>query len=527
MLLGGDEFGRTQGGNNNAWCQDTEISWFDWELRRGSEDAARVHAAADRAAPRAPGVPPAPVPARARDRGLRPARRAGGSGPTARRMTRATTGTTPARTCSAMFLNGEEIAAPGPRGRRVVDDSFLLLFNAHHEDRDVHAARAGASATQLDARASTRRDPTSSRRRAGRARAATVELVHALARRCCAAPTDWRRCARPTGCSSAAELRRSRRRASSCPYLRDLGVSHLYLPPSFQARAGSTHGYDVVDPTRDLGRARRRGRVPRAGGGGARGRPGDRARHRPEPHGDRRRQPATGPTRSCARSSSTSTRRPAGTGASSTSTTSPGVRQEDPEVFAATHGLALRARARGARRRAADRPSRRARRPGRLPRAAARRAASSTSGWRRSSTPASSCATGRSRARSATSSSTTSPALFVDPAGEAPLTALWEELSRRRRGRSASWALEAKLEQARDDVRARGRAAARALARRRRGWSEALASLPVYRTYVRGRGRRREDLRACCAEAGRSRDVARGSAPPARSSRASSRRRRR
>jgi (1->4)-alpha-D-glucan 1-alpha-D-glucosylmutase len=34
------------------------------------------------------------------------------------------------------------------------------------------------------------------------------------------------------------------------PYVRDLGVSHLYLPPSFQARAGSEHGYDVVDPTR-------------------------------------------------------------------------------------------------------------------------------------------------------------------------------------------------------------------------------------------------------------------------------------
>jgi (1->4)-alpha-D-glucan 1-alpha-D-glucosylmutase len=33
------------------------------------------------------------------------------------------------------------------------------------------------------------------------------------------------------------------------PYLADLGVSHLYLPPSFQAREGSTHGYDVVDPT--------------------------------------------------------------------------------------------------------------------------------------------------------------------------------------------------------------------------------------------------------------------------------------
>jgi (1->4)-alpha-D-glucan 1-alpha-D-glucosylmutase len=34
------------------------------------------------------------------------------------------------------------------------------------------------------------------------------------------------------------------------PYLRDLGVSHLYLSPALQARAGSTHGYDVVDPTR-------------------------------------------------------------------------------------------------------------------------------------------------------------------------------------------------------------------------------------------------------------------------------------
>jgi (1->4)-alpha-D-glucan 1-alpha-D-glucosylmutase len=34
------------------------------------------------------------------------------------------------------------------------------------------------------------------------------------------------------------------------PYLRDLGVSHLYLAPSMQARSGSTHGYDVVDPTR-------------------------------------------------------------------------------------------------------------------------------------------------------------------------------------------------------------------------------------------------------------------------------------
>jgi (1->4)-alpha-D-glucan 1-alpha-D-glucosylmutase len=38
--------------------------------------------------------------------------------------------------------------------------------------------------------------------------------------------------------------------AALVPYLRDLGVSHLYLSPAFQAREGSTHGYDVIDPAR-------------------------------------------------------------------------------------------------------------------------------------------------------------------------------------------------------------------------------------------------------------------------------------
>ena len=34
MLLGGDEIGRTQRGNNNGYAQDNEISWFDWSLDR-------------------------------------------------------------------------------------------------------------------------------------------------------------------------------------------------------------------------------------------------------------------------------------------------------------------------------------------------------------------------------------------------------------------------------------------------------------------------------------------------------------
>ena len=38
MLLAGDEFGRTQGGNNNAYCQDSEISWLHWDLEEKGSD---------------------------------------------------------------------------------------------------------------------------------------------------------------------------------------------------------------------------------------------------------------------------------------------------------------------------------------------------------------------------------------------------------------------------------------------------------------------------------------------------------
>ena len=57
MLLGGDELNRTQGGNNNAWCQDTEISWFRLGRGRGRHAAARVHPPADPAATRALHLP--------------------------------------------------------------------------------------------------------------------------------------------------------------------------------------------------------------------------------------------------------------------------------------------------------------------------------------------------------------------------------------------------------------------------------------------------------------------------------------
>jgi glycogen operon protein len=38
LLQAGDEIGRTQGGNNNAYCQDNEISWVDWRLRAANHD---------------------------------------------------------------------------------------------------------------------------------------------------------------------------------------------------------------------------------------------------------------------------------------------------------------------------------------------------------------------------------------------------------------------------------------------------------------------------------------------------------
>ena len=60
MLLAGDEVLRTQGGNNNAWCQDNETSWFDWRLTETNGDMLNFVRQADR--PAAP--PPEPVPAR-------------------------------------------------------------------------------------------------------------------------------------------------------------------------------------------------------------------------------------------------------------------------------------------------------------------------------------------------------------------------------------------------------------------------------------------------------------------------------
>ena len=131
MLLGGDEISRSQGGNNNGWCQDSAISWFDWEIDARAErqlDFTKRLIALRRAHP-----------VFHRRDFLTGEDRAGSGLPDAwwfrldgRRMTQHDWNDGAHRL--GLFLNGEGITAPGPEGERVEDDSFLLLFNASPED---------------------------------------------------------------------------------------------------------------------------------------------------------------------------------------------------------------------------------------------------------------------------------------------------------------------------------------------------------------------------------------------------------
>jgi glycogen operon protein len=129
MLLSGDEVGRSQGGNNNAYCQDNEISWFEWEHRDHDLLAFTTELVGLRREH--------PVFRRRRwfqGRPLRGTADVVWLKPDGTEMTEADW-TEGHETCVGMFLNGEAITSPGPRGDHVVDDSFLLLINASPEPR--------------------------------------------------------------------------------------------------------------------------------------------------------------------------------------------------------------------------------------------------------------------------------------------------------------------------------------------------------------------------------------------------------
>jgi isoamylase len=125
MLVAGDELGRTQKGNNNAYCQDNELSWVDWAEIDGSLlDFTRWIIAFRR---------DHPVFRRRRFFQGQPIRGTldiGWFKPDGKSMTDEDWDVGYARSLG-MFLNGSGIPGHDERGTPVTDDSFILLFNAH------------------------------------------------------------------------------------------------------------------------------------------------------------------------------------------------------------------------------------------------------------------------------------------------------------------------------------------------------------------------------------------------------------
>lgn len=131
MLVAGDEMGRTQQGNNNAYCQDNKISWVNWKLSKADQaflDYTRqlIHF-----------VLKHPVFTRRQwfqGRAIHGSEisdigwyNVDGSQMTAEQWNAGFIKSL------AVFLNGQEIATPNRKGERVFDDSFMIFFNAHYE----------------------------------------------------------------------------------------------------------------------------------------------------------------------------------------------------------------------------------------------------------------------------------------------------------------------------------------------------------------------------------------------------------
>jgi isoamylase len=124
MLLAGDELGRTQRGNNNAYCQDNEISWIDWESadRELLQFVTELVKIRDR------------HPLFRRRTYLKP-EDTSWLAPEGREMTEADWKLPFAR-CFGMLMIGRKLAERNGHGEPIIDDDLLLLLNAHHEAID-------------------------------------------------------------------------------------------------------------------------------------------------------------------------------------------------------------------------------------------------------------------------------------------------------------------------------------------------------------------------------------------------------
>ena len=132
MMLGGDEIGRSQGGNNNAYCQDNEISWYNWSAT--DEDLLQFSRRLLRFRHRHP------VFCRRRWFQGRPIHGSdvsdiGWFTPQGSEMSDEDWQAGFAKSLG-VFLNGAAIPTPNERGERIVDESFYIMFNAHHEPLD-------------------------------------------------------------------------------------------------------------------------------------------------------------------------------------------------------------------------------------------------------------------------------------------------------------------------------------------------------------------------------------------------------
>ena len=132
MLVAGDEFGRTQNGNNNSYCQDNEISWLDWtHIDRDLLAFCQRLNAFRHAHPAF------------RRRGWFYGRAIHGADcediawftHTGQQMNDEQWGEGFAKSLG-VFINGDTIPNPNARGEPVTDASFFVIFNAHYEALD-------------------------------------------------------------------------------------------------------------------------------------------------------------------------------------------------------------------------------------------------------------------------------------------------------------------------------------------------------------------------------------------------------
>jgi len=145
MILAGDEFGRTQNGNNNAYCQDNEINWVDWywddpKWRLLNFVKRMIRLRKDH-----------PI-FRRRDffHGAAPSEGARKDvawlKPDGQEMTAQEWEKDFARSL-AMWLHGDSLPETDDRGRALRDSSYLVLFNAHHDAIDFRLPDAGPGVT--------------------------------------------------------------------------------------------------------------------------------------------------------------------------------------------------------------------------------------------------------------------------------------------------------------------------------------------------------------------------------------------